>query len=229
MPCSLRIQRRAYSLPLYSPFYIVKDCWGEPWIIPSYRIFDVHTVDQPQLCEELPCIPVGFMVTYGMAKFISYDGHMSWPHVLASDSGTKAVGLCSAAWGWGKFCCLRAWDNGALWKACANIHMQGDPLGWWCLLSALRQPTTVLTSPIHSPETMLAPVASMIPDPWNFILTSQLMPCQDCLGQLNPPHEAKSRFWHGLCACCPTLLPISPYGCSGSKQHQRGTWAAQWV
>lgn len=112
MPCSLRIQRRAYSLPLYSPFYIVKDCWGEPWIIPSYRIFDVHTVDQPQLCEELPCIPVGFMVTYGMAKFISYDGHMSWPHVLASDSGTKAVGLCSAAWGWqGSFA---AWGHGTM-------------------------------------------------------------------------------------------------------------------
>lgn len=187
MPCSLRIRRRAYSLPLYSPFHIVKDCWE-------------GTLDNPLLLNIwCPCCWLTSAVWWALMH--SWEGYThlrdsSTTSLLASNAGTKAVrSLLSSVRVAGKSCCLGACDSGELWKACVSLHMQVVPLGWWRLLSALRcQPTTVLTSPMPSPETVLAPVGFLIPDPWSFILNSELMPCEDCLCQLHPSDEVKIKL-----------------------------------
>lgn len=115
----------------------------------AYLLFTL--LIHPSYCEELPYIPVGLMLTYGMVKLNSFT-------VL--------------------------------------------------LLASLQQSITLIPP--------VAPVSFAIPDPWKYILTSELMPHKNCHCKLQPPHEQNTKLYHFLCASCPALLPMNPCCSSGS-------------
>lgn len=125
--------------------------------MPSYCLFYVRAVGQLQLCHELPCIPVGFMLTYYVAQFSP-----SAVLLLASDGDTIAVrSLLSTTKVAGKTRSLWTFDSRVLcvWKASASTAMQVVPLRGCCLLLALQcQSVTVGIPPTPSLESVLASV-----------------------------------------------------------------------